>query len=274
MPSFAQFGAMTNRDCVRMYFTVYQVHRPWGMQSDRTVVLHSSRGLDVADTCRSQTVRFGLFEVDLRAGELRKNGIKIKLHEQPRLPFHRRNGVGCDSTNKKPVATKTMETPACCHGSPVDGINSLRRECYGLRSKMLSRSAALTADSLPSLTPSDKYVWRLSGGAILCRCYDGRVDWGAFSDWFAHNHFANFRAICDRGFFFSPLYCMRSVGRKNDLCQAQARGGRIPLLTLEDLTQIVRDGCAPSPMLTLPHFNHSAVSSFFDQCAGGELLVN
>jgi len=28
-------------------------------------------------------VRFGLFEVDLRAGELRKNGLKIKLQEQP-----------------------------------------------------------------------------------------------------------------------------------------------------------------------------------------------
>jgi DNA-binding winged helix-turn-helix (wHTH) protein len=28
-------------------------------------------------------VRFGLFELDLRAGELRKNGVKIKLQEQP-----------------------------------------------------------------------------------------------------------------------------------------------------------------------------------------------
>ena len=31
----------------------------------------------------SRTVRFGLFEVDLRAGELRKNGVKIKLQDQP-----------------------------------------------------------------------------------------------------------------------------------------------------------------------------------------------
>ena len=31
----------------------------------------------------SQTVRFGVFELDLRAGELRKQGIKIKLQEQP-----------------------------------------------------------------------------------------------------------------------------------------------------------------------------------------------
>jgi Tol biopolymer transport system component/DNA-binding winged helix-turn-helix (wHTH) protein len=31
----------------------------------------------------SQLVRFGLYEVDLSAGELRKNGVKIKLQEQP-----------------------------------------------------------------------------------------------------------------------------------------------------------------------------------------------
>ena len=28
-------------------------------------------------------VRFGVFEADLRSGELRKQGIKIKLHQQP-----------------------------------------------------------------------------------------------------------------------------------------------------------------------------------------------
>ena len=37
----------------------------------------------MADTDQSRTVRFGLFEVDLRAGELRKNGVKIKLQDQP-----------------------------------------------------------------------------------------------------------------------------------------------------------------------------------------------
>jgi TolB-like protein/DNA-binding winged helix-turn-helix (wHTH) protein/Flp pilus assembly protein TadD len=35
----------------------------------------------VAD--ESRTVRFGIFEVDPRAGELRRNGVKIKLQEQP-----------------------------------------------------------------------------------------------------------------------------------------------------------------------------------------------
>src|SRR5215831_6072293 len=37
----------------------------------------------MADGDLSRTVRFGLFEVDLRAGELRKNGVKVKLQEQP-----------------------------------------------------------------------------------------------------------------------------------------------------------------------------------------------
>src|SRR5215469_7784032 len=48
-----------------------------------------------------------------------------------------------------------------------------------------------------------------------------------------------------------------------------------------NLPQIVRDGCAPSqglPSRTFNHFLHTsahfAVSSFFDQCTGGELLVN
>jgi DNA-binding winged helix-turn-helix (wHTH) protein len=35
------------------------------------------------DTDQSRTVRFGAFEVDVRTGELRKNGLKIKLQDQP-----------------------------------------------------------------------------------------------------------------------------------------------------------------------------------------------
>src|SRR5579864_2499067 len=31
----------------------------------------------------SETHRFGVFEINLRAGELRRNGVKIKLQEQP-----------------------------------------------------------------------------------------------------------------------------------------------------------------------------------------------
>jgi TolB-like protein/DNA-binding winged helix-turn-helix (wHTH) protein/Flp pilus assembly protein TadD len=37
----------------------------------------------MANADQSRIVRFGLFEVDLRAAELRKNGVKIKLQEQP-----------------------------------------------------------------------------------------------------------------------------------------------------------------------------------------------
>ncbi len=34
-------------------------------------------------TSAAQVVRFGVFEVDLQAAELRKNGVKVKLQEQP-----------------------------------------------------------------------------------------------------------------------------------------------------------------------------------------------
>src|SRR5437667_12839096 len=38
-----------------------------------------------AAQCPGRTLRFGFFEVDLRAAELRKHGIRIKVQEQP---FH------------------------------------------------------------------------------------------------------------------------------------------------------------------------------------------
>jgi len=37
----------------------------------------------MANANEPQIIRFGLFEVDLRAGELRKNGVKIRLQQQP-----------------------------------------------------------------------------------------------------------------------------------------------------------------------------------------------
>jgi DNA-binding response OmpR family regulator len=37
----------------------------------------------MAEPEQPRTMRFGLFEVDLRAGELRKNGARIKLQQQP-----------------------------------------------------------------------------------------------------------------------------------------------------------------------------------------------
>ena len=41
-----------------------------------------SAHMEKTDSTR-RLVRFGVFELDLRAGELRKNGLKIKLREQP-----------------------------------------------------------------------------------------------------------------------------------------------------------------------------------------------
>jgi DNA-binding winged helix-turn-helix (wHTH) protein len=37
----------------------------------------------MATSMQSQRARFGALEVDLRSGELRKQGVKIKLHHQP-----------------------------------------------------------------------------------------------------------------------------------------------------------------------------------------------
>src|SRR5262249_4609344 len=37
---------------------------------------------DICEADQSRTIRLGLFEVDLRTGELCKNGVKIKLQEQ------------------------------------------------------------------------------------------------------------------------------------------------------------------------------------------------
>src|SRR5215475_1457368 len=40
----------------------------------------SSKG---SETETSRTRRFGVFELDLRAGELRRGGVKVKIQEQP-----------------------------------------------------------------------------------------------------------------------------------------------------------------------------------------------
>src|SRR6202521_3984426 len=40
-------------------------------------------GLVMTTSTPSKRVRFGVFEVDLRSGELHKHGVKIKLHHQP-----------------------------------------------------------------------------------------------------------------------------------------------------------------------------------------------
>ena len=33
--------------------------------------------------CSDRAVRFGVFEIDLRGGELRKQGVRLRLQEQP-----------------------------------------------------------------------------------------------------------------------------------------------------------------------------------------------
>ncbi len=45
--------------------------------------LRLTRGEEMPDSVLAPTVRFDDFEVDVRAGELRKDGRRIKLQEQP-----------------------------------------------------------------------------------------------------------------------------------------------------------------------------------------------
>ncbi len=40
-------------------------------------------GLTAVRTKPASTFRFGVFELDLQSGELRKNGVKLKIQEQP-----------------------------------------------------------------------------------------------------------------------------------------------------------------------------------------------
>src|SRR5438552_5318427 len=52
----------------------------------RTLLLVSSAGrraIRVPENVANGVIRFGIFEADLRAGELRRNGSKIKLQDQP-----------------------------------------------------------------------------------------------------------------------------------------------------------------------------------------------
>jgi DNA-binding winged helix-turn-helix (wHTH) protein/Tol biopolymer transport system component len=52
-------------------------------QTRLAVVSYAVRDTPVPDSEVNQVIRFAAFEVDLRAGELRKNGLRIRLQEQP-----------------------------------------------------------------------------------------------------------------------------------------------------------------------------------------------
>ena len=69
-----------------------------------------------------RAVRFGTFELDLAAGELRKNGLKVRLQEQPfqLLIALVEKGGGRSSRGKmqeltelKEGITQTAKPPAC-----------------------------------------------------------------------------------------------------------------------------------------------------------------
>src|SRR5712664_2684207 len=58
--------------------------RPGDETTKDAPVLNSALGRDMSVVSNeSQRVQFGSFEVDMKAGELRRNGTRIRLQEQP-----------------------------------------------------------------------------------------------------------------------------------------------------------------------------------------------
>ena len=57
-------------------------NRPVPVLHSGFVASSSGNGMDPAKV-EARTLRFGVFELDLRAGELRRSGMKVKLQEQP-----------------------------------------------------------------------------------------------------------------------------------------------------------------------------------------------
>src|SRR4051812_10822391 len=53
-----------------------------GLAGD-TFETHRRRLMEVPQKSARRVIRFGVFEVDLQAGELRKHGTKIRLQQQP-----------------------------------------------------------------------------------------------------------------------------------------------------------------------------------------------
>jgi DNA-binding winged helix-turn-helix (wHTH) protein len=75
-------------------------------------------------------LRFGVFEVDVRAGELRKQGVRIKLQEQPfqilcTLLEHRGELVTREELRNRlwPADTRRLRSqPECCHQETCDAL--------------------------------------------------------------------------------------------------------------------------------------------------------
>jgi len=49
----------------------------------RAVLNSDSGGVMAPPTNGNQRIQFGIFEVDIKAGELRRNGTRVRLQEQP-----------------------------------------------------------------------------------------------------------------------------------------------------------------------------------------------
>src|ERR1043166_1091533 len=62
---------------------VARKYPPWVLEPEWVVDSRLSIGLFMPETSAPVRLRFGVFELDLRAGELRKQGVRLRLQEQP-----------------------------------------------------------------------------------------------------------------------------------------------------------------------------------------------
>src|ERR1043166_5932086 len=62
---------------------VARKYPPWVLEPEWGVDSRLSIGLFMPETSAPVRLRFGVFELDLRAGELRKQGVRLRLQEQP-----------------------------------------------------------------------------------------------------------------------------------------------------------------------------------------------
>src|SRR6267378_3728314 len=72
-------------------------------------------------------IRFGVFEVDLRAGELRKQGVKIKLQDQPfqllQILLERRGDRFIGTVNGSTSSTRAAALPSSAEPSAESWLN-------------------------------------------------------------------------------------------------------------------------------------------------------
>ncbi len=101
--------------------------------------LHVCRGPMPLQSNLPQVLRFGVFQVDVRAGELRKNGVKLKLQEQPfrvlcLLLEHPGEVISIGSGRRTPSSILIMDSMLPSRGCAMLWANLRTLQCSSKRS--------------------------------------------------------------------------------------------------------------------------------------------